>query len=146
MEKNPCQSPVEQSPVAGPGGELRHPGHAWVRRDKRPTASLLFGVALIQLLVALFLWSIHGPEFQWVDWAYSLNFLIFAALAIWARWSPAVPATIAFLLYAAYLGVQAWESLDLLRSGWIFKLPVAVLLTIAFVCAFVCRDARADHP
>jgi hypothetical protein len=112
-----------------------------IRRDKHPAASLLFGVAVIQLLVALFYWSIHGHEFRWADWAFSLNFLVFVALGVWARWVPAAPAAIGFLLYAVYLGAQASLSLDLLRSAWIFKLPVAILLTIALVCAFArCRE------
>ena len=124
--------PAADAPVTRKTGGLR--------KDKHPTASLLFGVAAIQLLVALFLWSIHGPQFQWIDWAYSLNFLIFVALGIWARWLPAAAAAVGFLLYAFYLGMQAAASLEVLRSGWIFKLPVAVLLTIALICGLVGRD------
>jgi hypothetical protein len=115
-----------------------------LRKDKHPTASLLFGVAVIQFLVAFFFWSIHGSEFTSLDWAYSLSFLVFVALGIWARCAPAVPATIGFLLYAAYLGMQAALSLELLRSGWTFKLPTAVFLAIAFGYGFL-ENGRKDR-
>lgn len=145
MDKaNPYQSPNADATTRDAGVPfMQKTGR--LRKDKHPTASLLFGVAAIQFFVALFFWSIHGPEFQLLDWAFSLNFLIFVALAIWARWTPAVPATIGFLLYAAYLGMQAVLSLDLLRSGWIFKLPAAVLLTIALACGFFDRGNQRLH-
>ena len=106
-----------------------------IRKDKHPTASLLFGVTVIQFLVALLHWGVQGPAFNWVDWAYSLNFLVFAALAVWARHSPVVPAAIGFLLYAAYLRAQAYLGLHLLLGSLMLKLPVAILLTIALWCA-----------
>jgi hypothetical protein len=137
-EPNPYKSPKAE-PTMPNAGMPTPQRTGQLGKDKHPTASLLFGVAAIQFGVALFFWSIHGPEFQWTDWAFSSSFLLFIALGIWARWTPAVPATIGFLLYAAYLGMQAVVSLDLLWSGWIFKLPAAVLLTIALVCGFVCR-------
>ena len=116
-----------------------------IRRDKNPTSSLLFGVGIIQLLVAILYWSIYSLHFRWFDWAFSANFLIFCALGIWARWSPAIPGTIGFFLYAAYLGMQASISRDLLWCGWILKLPVAVLLTIALVCGFASRKSMATE-
>ncbi len=91
----------------------------------------------IQLVIALLYWGMYGPQFRWVDWAYSLNPLIFFALAIWARRTPVIPATIALALYAAHLGLQASLSFDLLWCGWQFKVPVATLLIIALACGFV---------
>jgi hypothetical protein len=108
-----------------------------IRKDKHPIASLLFGAACIQFFTELFVWMIHGPEYQWTDWAMSCSFLLFAALGIWARWMPMPAATVGVLLYAAYLSVQAVNSLELLCRGWIFKLPIAALLTIAFVWSLV---------
>lgn len=147
MDKsNPYQSPRTDAaiPVADPPVKQKT---GQLRKDKYPTSSLLSGVAVLQLLVALFIWSIHGSTFGWIDWAFSLDFLVFVGLAIFARWLPAIAGIIGFLLYASYLGTQATVSLEVLRSGWIFKLPVAVLLTIALVCGFVERrnDTRKSE-
>ncbi len=78
----------------------------------------------------------------------SLDFLILVGLAILARWMPAVAGIIGFLLYAAYLRLQAAVSVELLRSGWIFKLPVGVLLTIALVSGLIERrdDTQKSEP
>jgi len=142
---NPHESPKANAPLPDAGVPVtRKSGR--LRKDKHPTASLLFGVAVIRFLTALFIWSIRGPEFQWLDWVFCLDFLVFVALAIWARWAPGTAAAIGFLLYAAYLGTQAAVSLQLLRSGWVFKLPTAVLLTIALVCGFVCQENEMPHP
>ena len=138
MDKsNPNESPQADATTPDAGVPVMQKTGR-LRKDKHPTASLLFGVAAVQLLVAFYFWSIHGGHF-------SANFLLFVALGTWARSSPATVATISFLYYAGYLGIEAALSLDLLRSGWIFKLPVAVLLTIALVCGFVERKNGMLH-
>ena len=142
MDKpSPYQSPKTdaQPPVVGPPASQKT---GKLRKDKHPTSSLFFGVAVLQLLIALLVWRILGTTFGWLDWAFSLDFLIFIGLAILARWIPAVAGTIGFLLallYAAYFERQAAVGIKLLRSEWFFKLPVAMLLMIAIVSGFVER-------
>ena len=120
---NPHESPKANATTPSPGPSVTHKTGK-LRKDKHPTASLLFGVAVIQFLVGLFFWSIHGSEFTSLDWACSLSFLVFVALGFWARWAPAVPATIGFLLYhvgddAGVLELQrGLEVADMLAAKW----------------------------
>ena len=106
-----------------------------IRKDKNPTASLLFGAAAIQCLIGLVGWSIYSNEFGWLDWVITFAFLIYVVLGLWARWAPVVPAFLGFLLYAVFLLAQACRSVELLKTGWLFKLPMVLVLTTALVCA-----------
>jgi hypothetical protein len=111
-----------------------------VRKDKNPTASLLFGAAAVQCMVGLFGWSLYSINFGWIDWAITFSFLVYVVFGVWARWTPVTPAILGFLSYAVFLAIQGRQSIELLKSGWIFKLPMVVLLTIALMCALTsCR-------
>ena len=115
-----------------------------LRASSNPTTSALFGVAAIQATVGLIGWFIYSPEFQPIDWIATFSFAVYFAFGVWARWRPK-PATLsAALSYAAFLGVQARISLDLLFTGWIFKLPICVLLIVAFVSARQTRAPRSE--
>jgi hypothetical protein len=106
-----------------------------IRKDKKPTAGLLFGVAAIQFLLSLLGWSIYGINFTWQDWLVTFGFVAYALLGVWACWAPVAPAILGLLLYAAFLGVQGYHDLELLKCGWEFKAPMLLMLLIAVVAA-----------
>src|SRR5881396_2996682 len=106
-----------------------------IRKDNNPTASALFGVAAIQGMVGVF---------GWLDWVITFSAAIYIALGIAARWVRLPAALIGVGLYAAFLAFQALRSVGLLMSGFIFKIPVVVLLLIAVV--FALRRSSAARP
>jgi hypothetical protein len=107
-----------------------------IRKDKRPTAALLFGVAVIQFLLSVLGWSIYGVSFTWHDWLVTFGFVAYALLGVWACWTPVAPAVIGLLLYTTFLSVQGYRDLELLKCGWEFKAPMLLMLLIAAVAAF----------
>jgi hypothetical protein len=132
-------------------------------RDKNPTASILFGVAVIQLVVGLvgwfvyrvnpdmdipqlrgFLYTFQHGSFTWVDWALTFNGVIYIVLGIAARWSTVAAALLGTALYAGFLGLQVFQSGSFLTAGLIAKIPVATLLLAAIVLAL--RRAAAEGP
>jgi hypothetical protein len=110
-----------------------------MQHDKNPTASALFGVAAIQILVGLLGWFMYSPHFGWLDWIVTISGAIYIALAIAARWTRLSAAIVAAALYAVYLGYQASQNIDLLWGGWIIKVPIVILLLAALI--FAIRDS-----
>ena len=102
-----------------------------VRKDKNVTASALFGVAVIQLIIAGIDWFLHGGQFErfgWIDWLFPLSGVIYIALGIAARRIRLLAAIIGGVLYAAFFV----GSSDL---WFILKIPVMILLLVAVVSA-----------
>ena len=102
----------------------------FIRKDKNVTASALFGVAAIQLIIAGIDWFLHGFQFDrfgWIDWLFPLSGVIYIALGIAARRIRLLAAIIGGVLYAAFF-VEA----DLLL---IFNIPVVILLLVAVISA-----------
>lgn len=103
----------------------------FIRKDKNVTASALFGVAAIQLIIAGIDWFLHGFQFDrfgWIDWLFPLSGVIYIALGIAARRIRLLAAIIGGMLYAAFfVGIS-----DLL---FIFKIPVVILLLVGVVSA-----------
>ena len=103
----------------------------FIRKDKNFTASALFGVAAIQLIIAGIDWLLHGFQFDrfgWIDWIFPLSGVIYIALGIAARRIRLVSAILGCMLYAAlFVGIS-----DVL---FIFKIPVLILLVVAVVTA-----------
>lgn len=106
-----------------------------IRKDKNVTASALFGVAAIQILIGAIGYFLYSGEMGLLDRIISFSGLIFIALGIAARWIRLPAALIGAALYAAFLLFQASRSMDLLMSGLIFKIPIVVLLVVAVVFA-----------
>jgi hypothetical protein len=106
-----------------------------IRTDKNVTASALFGVAAIQILVAGIGWFLYSAQFGWIDWLITFSGAIYIALGVASRWIRLPAAVIGSVLYAAFLAFQASRSSDLLMSGLIFKIPVVILLLVAVVSA-----------
>jgi hypothetical protein len=106
-----------------------------IRRDKNVTASALFGVAAIQILVGAIGWGIHAGQLGFIDRIITFSGVIYIVLGIAARWARLPAALIGAVLYAAYLALQASRSIDLLMKGLIFKAPVVILLVLAVVFA-----------
>lgn len=123
-------------------------------RDKNPTASILLGVAAIQLVVSLVGWFAHRvnpdmdvPElkwvlysfqrgaFTWVDWAFALSGAVYIALGVAAWWARVPAALLGAVLYAGLLVLQSFEGADVLRAGLVAKIPTAMLLLVALVIA-----------
>jgi hypothetical protein len=104
-------------------------------KDKHPVSSALFGVAAIQAVVGFLGWSIHSVDFAPIDWGITFSFVLFAVLALLARWARVLAAIIATALYGGFLLLQASVSIQLLTSGLIFKVPNVVLLLVALAFA-----------
>jgi len=109
-----------------------------IRKDKSMTASALFGVAAIQILVGALGWFLYGESFSWIDWVIAFSGGIYIALGIAARWVRLPAAVVGAVLCATYLIFQATRSIDLLMSGLIIKIPVVILLIVATVSALRC--------
>lgn len=121
-----------------------------IRKDKNFTTSALFGVAVIQIAVMGIAWVIHGDAALWqqmglVDKVITYSGGIYLVLAVAARWVPVPAAVIGAVLYAAFLALQASRSLDLLTTGFIFKVPIVILLVLAVVFAWQ-RPPTAPGP
>jgi hypothetical protein len=113
-----------------------------IRRDKNITASALFGVAAIQVIVGAIGWFLYGGELGLLDWIITFSGGIYIALGIAARWLRLPAAIIGAVLYLAFLGLQASQGMELLMAGLIFKVPVVVLLLVAVGSAFRRQPAR----
>jgi hypothetical protein len=104
--------------------------------DRNVTASALFGVAALQILVGAIGWFIYSAQLGWIDLIVSFSGPIYIALGIAAQRRRLSAALIGAALYAAFLGIQASHTLELLMTGLIFKIPVVILLALATVFAF----------
>ena len=105
-----------------------------VDKDRNVTASALFGAAAIQILAGLFTWGLYGEllrRFQWPDQLFVLSGGFYVLLGFAARWMRRSAAMVGAALYAILLAHQAFRSIDLLKSGPLFKVPVALLLLVA---------------
>jgi hypothetical protein len=102
-----------------------------VRKDKNVTASALFGVAAIQLIIAGIDWFLHGfqrDRFGWIDWLFPLSGVIYIALGIAARRIRLLAAIIGGVLYAAFLVGSS-------DQWFIFNIPVMMFLLVAVMSA-----------
>ena len=106
-----------------------------MQHDKNPTASALFGVAAIQILVGLLGWFMYSPQFGWLDWIVTISGAIYLGLAFAARWTRLFAAIVGAAFYGVYLGYQASQNVDLLWRGWIIKGPIVILLLAALFFA-----------
>ncbi len=106
-----------------------------IRKDKNVTASALFGVAALQILVGGLGFFLYSGEMGLLDRIISFSGVFYIALGIAARWVRLPAAVIGAVLYAAFLAFQASRSMDLLMTGLIFKIPVVILLVVAVVFA-----------
>jgi hypothetical protein len=113
--------------------------------DKNPTASALFGVAAIQLLVGLLGSFMYSPQFGWFDWIVSLSGFFYLGLALAARWVRLAAALIGVILFGIYLGYQASISAELVWRGWIVKAPIGILLFVALFYAIRDRAKRQQN-
>ena len=86
-----------------------------IRRGKNITASALFGVAAIQILVGGLGLFLHSSEMGMLDRIISFGGVAYMALGIAARWARLPAAVIGAVLYAAFLVIQASRSF--VRSG-----------------------------
>lgn len=106
-----------------------------IRKDKNMTASALFGVAAIQILVGGLGWYLYREKFTSLDWIVAFSGGIYIALGIAARWFRLPAAVVGAVLCAAYLIFQASHSIELLMGGLVIKIPVVILLIVATVSA-----------
>src|SRR5262249_12129548 len=96
-----------------------------MRPDKNPTASALFGVAALLLLIGVLGSFMYSPLFGWLDWIVTLSGVIYLGLAVAARWMRLPAALTAIFLFAVYVGYQAYLNLNCFWRDWIAKFPMA---------------------
>ena len=108
---------------------------AGIRRDKNVTASALFGVAAIQILIGAMAYFVYSAELGLLDRVIAFSGAFYFALGIIARWVRLPAAVIGTVLYAAFLVFQGSRSVDLLMTGLIFKIPIIILLIAAVLFA-----------
>jgi hypothetical protein len=106
-----------------------------IRKDKNPTASSLFGVAALQILVGAFGWYLYSANFGLLDWIITFSGVVYVVLGIVARWNPLPAALTGAILYSLFLAFQAMRSIGLLMSGLIIKIPIVILLIVAVIAA-----------
>lgn len=106
-----------------------------IRKDKNVTASALFGVAAIQILIGAIGYFMYSEQMDMYDHIIAFSGLLFITLGIAARWIRMPAALIGAVLYGAFLLFQATRSMDLLMTGLIFKIPIVVLLVVAIIFA-----------
>jgi hypothetical protein len=110
---------------------------AWAcLRLLKGTASALFAVAAIWCVWGFLYWRRCHDYFGWSDWLLVvLSVGIYLLLGIHARRSRLAAAFIGAGLYASLVTFQAFQSVDQLMGGLIFKMPIAVLLLLAVMFA-----------
>ncbi|MCK6500915.1 MAG: hypothetical protein L6Q38_15670 [Nitrospira sp.] len=99
------------------------------------TASALFGVAAIQILIGSIGYFLYSGEMGLLDRIISFSGVFYIVLGIMARWARLPSAIVGAVLYAAFLAFQASRSMDLLMTGLVFKIPIVVLLVVAVLFA-----------
>jgi hypothetical protein len=106
-----------------------------IRKDKNVTASALFGVAAIQIIIGALGLFLYSAEMGLIDKVIALSGIIYILLGFAARRGRVAAALIGAGIYAGFLALQAFRSMDLLMTGLIFKIPVVILLVVAVVFA-----------
>lgn len=106
-----------------------------IHKDKNVTASALFGVAAIQILIGSIGYLLYSSEMGLLDRIISFSGFFYVVLGILARWARLPSAVVGAALYAAFLAFQASRSMDLLMTGLIFKIPIVILLLVAVLFA-----------
>jgi hypothetical protein len=124
------------------GGPKKMSIPSGIRKDKNMTASALFGVAAILILVGGLGWFLYSEKFSRLDWIVAFSGGIYIALGIAARWIRLPAAVVGIVLCAAYLIFQATRSIELLMGGLIIKIPVVILLIVATVSALRCQTTH----
>lgn len=116
-----------------------------IRRDKNVTASALFGVAAVQILLGSIGYLLYSSEMGLLDRIISFSGFFYILLGIVARWARLPAAVVGAVLYAAFLAFQASRSMDLLMTGLVFKVPIVVLLVLAVVFALMRPPASSGE-
>ena len=109
------------------------------KKYDHPVSSALMGVALIQAVVCFLGWMTYGPTFTPIDWLVTFSFILFGGLALWARKARVPAALCAAGLYGVFLLWQATCSMELLKAGMIFKVPIVILILVAVALAFTSK-------
>jgi hypothetical protein len=100
-----------------------------IRTDKNVTASALFGVAAIQIIIAAINWFLHGGQFDgfgWFDWLITFSGAIYIALGIAAGW---------IRLPAAIMGIALYVPFFVLLGSELFAILGVIFLLVAVVSA-----------
>ena len=133
-----------------------------LRRDINPTATLLFGVAALQILVGLLgcleygwqlddeylrdvIYTYDRVRFDWFDWIITFNGAIYIALAVLARREGFTAALVGTGIYAVLILFQALQDRRLLMETVVIKITTAILLLLAIVFALA-RSRAQEKP
>jgi len=110
----------------------------------------LLGAATLQSFLGFVGWAMNSYSFGWLDWLFSLSGGCYFVLGFVARWMPRFATLLGAGIYAVFLTLQALHSVAALKSGLIFKIPVAALLLLAVAAAIwgpaAPRKLLADGP
>ena len=100
-----------------------------IRTDNNGTASALFGVAAIQIIIAVINWFLHGGQFDgfaWFDWLITFSGAIYIALGFAARW---------FRLPAAIMGIVFYVPFFALLGSELSAILGVIFLLVALMSA-----------
>ena len=100
----------------------------------------LFAAATLQSFLGFVGWAMNSYSFGWLDWLFSLSGVFYFGLGFAARWMPLPATLLGSGLYAVFLALQVLHSVAALKSGLIFKIPVAALLLLAVAAAWWRRN------
>ena len=106
-----------------------------VRNEGHATSKALLGAAVLYLVPGLLYWPVAGLKFDLNDWVRIVGCTSFAAMGLWARWAPLLPAIICTTLYACLLGVQAYQGLPGHPIVWILHGAIVLVLLVGLVAA-----------
>ncbi len=112
------------------------------RNEGHETSKALFGAAVLYLVPGLLFWSVSGPKFDLNDWVCIVGCTSFAAMGLWARWAPLLPAIISTTLYTGLLGVQLYQGLPGHPIVWMLHGAIVLLLLVGLVAAIRERSTR----
>ena len=116
-----------------------HPNHMSIPPDSSEGRNwamwALFGAALGQSFLGVVGWAMNRLSFGWQDWLFSLSGGIYFGLGFAAGWMPRRASLAGAGLYAVFLAVQVLQSVAALKSGLVFKIPIALMLLVAVAAA-----------
>jgi hypothetical protein len=134
-----------------------------LRADRNPTASALFGVGGLQILVGAvavfvykrnsdldldqlrwFLYSFH-VRFDWLDWVFGFSGAIYIALGLASLWVRLPAALLGAGIYVALLAFQVSQNPNSLEAGVITKVLVFALLLVAIATALKRSPSVGRH-
>ncbi len=100
------------------------------------SSNALFGAAAIHVIPGLLYWTLYGFNSDLDDWIYSGGFILYIAMAVWARWSPVFPSIVCALFCTALVSLQLRNIANWNSINWIIQISLLILIGIAVYSGF----------